>query len=253
MDQGVLPFWTENVRAVPKAAVYSALFAPLMKGSRTHVKRQELAVVGRYRLIYSGERLDQSDLDVFLWMLHRNRKSRAEKPITFSANALIRDLGLAKSKGNREWLIQALTRLQACSVEVKYEAKAYSGALVSSLIRNEDSGEYTAVLNARLAELMDPGEFGGYAQVHFEQRRKLKGRGLARWLHAFAAGASHKPLTYRLDALHDLAGGGYSRLRDFRARLDAAAEEVRAAGCPLELSWSQEGDSVTLQIIRPTP
>ena len=250
MDQGVLPFWTENVRAVPKAAVYSALFAPLMKGSRTHVKRQVLAVVGKYRLIYSGERLDQSDLDVFLWLLHRNRRARAEKPITFSANALIRDLGLTKGNGNREWLIQSLTRLLACGVEVKYEANAYAGSLISSMIRNDETGEYTVVLNARLAELMDPSEFGGYAQVQFEQRRKLKGRGLARWLHAFAAGASHKPLTYRLDALHELAGSGYSRLRDFRAKLDAAAEEVRGAGCPLELSWSQEGDTVTLTVVR---
>lgn len=249
-SQMLLPFWTDTVRAVPKAAVYSALFAPLMRGKRDQVKRREMSAIGQYQLIYTGERLDQTDLDVFLWLLHQNRTKSADRPIEFSANAMLRELGLTKSGGNRYTLLQTLTRLQACSVEVKFGKLAYSGALVSELYRDDEAKVYKARLNPKLAGLMDPQDFGGYAQVHWAQRRKLGTKGLARWLHAFVSNMS-RPLTFAVDALHDLAGGQYSRMRDFRAKLDRAAKDVRDAGCPLHIDWSADSTKITLSL-RPT-
>jgi hypothetical protein len=56
----------EIYRAIPNCVVKSALFGVVKKGARKYCKELEIASWRGNRLIYSGQQLDQNDLDVWL-------------------------------------------------------------------------------------------------------------------------------------------------------------------------------------------
>jgi TrfA protein len=243
-----LPFWTDNVRALPKAALYSALFAPVMRGARAYMNRVEVASISDYKIIFTGQRLDQGDLDIFQWLIHQVRFKVANTRTDFRQAEILKGTGRLDGTKNRQWLLSSLSRIQACALEIEHNGIAYSGSLLHEFARDDSKGTYYAILNPRLAELFDR-DFGGYAQVHFQQRQALKGKELAKWLHGFITGST-RPLTFSLEKLAMLANSGYGRLRDFRNALDEAAEYVRQAGCAVNLAWNASGDKVTISVMK---
>ena len=60
-----LPLWPEPVRGVPNGFLRSALFGAIRKGRRRFVKGERLAALDGIEIHYTGERLDQGDLDVY--------------------------------------------------------------------------------------------------------------------------------------------------------------------------------------------
>ena len=60
-----LPFWPEAVRGVPNGVLRSALFGAIKKGQRRYLEREEIHALDGIRIIYTGLRLDQGDLDVW--------------------------------------------------------------------------------------------------------------------------------------------------------------------------------------------
>lgn len=237
--QQSLPFWPEHLRGVPTAALYSALFAPIRKGAREAVQREKIAAVGAFKIVYTGFRLDQADLDVFEHVLHLFRGKGVGGAIRISIREMLKGVGRAQGKSQREWLLKSLSRLQACAVEIQKEHLAYSGSLVQEFVRDEKEGIYTLTLNPRLAALFDQ----GYSPIVWQQRQALT-RPLAQWLHGFTSGQRH-PLSFRLEALASYADSGYARDRDFRAALEEAAEDIRNVGVDLLILWSADGKTAT--------
>lgn len=238
--QQSLPFWPEHLRGVPTAALYSALFAPIRKGARAAVQREKIAAVGAFKIVYTGFRLDQADLDVFEHVLHLFRGKGVGGAIRISIREMLKGVGRDQGKSQREWLLKSLSRLQACAVEIQKEHMAYSGSLVQEFVRDEKEGIYTLTLNPRLAALFDQ----GYSPIVWQQRQALARRPLAQWLHGFISGQRHA-LSFKLADLADYAESGYSRERDFRAALEEAAEDIRKAGVDLVLLWSPDGQTAT--------
>ena len=58
-----LPLWPEPVRAVPNGFLRSALFGAIRKGRRRYLKAEQLAALDGIEIRYTGQRLDQGDLD----------------------------------------------------------------------------------------------------------------------------------------------------------------------------------------------
>lgn len=239
-SQMALPFWPDHLRGVPTAALYSALFAPIRRGTRKAVEREPIAAVGGYKIIYTGFRLDQSDLDVFEQCIHLSRQRPLGQPVLIRTRDLLQQVGRSTGKSDREWLLRSLSRLKACEVEIQKGHTAYSGSLIHEQGRDDAAGMHYICLHPRLTKLFDQ----GYSQVVWNQRMKLAGKPLAQWLHGFVA-ASLRPLSFHVTDLMRYAQSSYARTRDFRAALDDAAAEIREAGVPLVIFWSADHKTAT--------
>ena len=66
----MLPIWPDAVRAVPNGFLRSALFGTIRRGARRYMKRERIAALEGIEIYYTGERLDQGDLDVWEMILH---------------------------------------------------------------------------------------------------------------------------------------------------------------------------------------
>jgi len=106
-----LPFpdWIERLRAAPNAMLRSALFGVVKPGRRKYVREMSLPMVGDFSSTYTGERLDQADLDVFLQILHYARQQKATDVITFPTRRLLREIGRGTSGADYKWLHGRLT------------------------------------------------------------------------------------------------------------------------------------------------
>jgi hypothetical protein len=224
--------WPDQLRGVPWAALRSALFAPVRRGARSSCQREQIASVGDYRIVYTGLRLDQADLDVYEQVLHLGRNINLGEPVKFKTREMLRMLDRATGKQNREWLLKSLSRLAASEVEISNGKLTYAGSLIHEQGRDEEAGMHYIILNPRLGQLYAQ----GWHPVRWEERKALRGQQLAQWLHNFIAG-QQRPLTFMVEDLIKLSDSNYARVRDFRKAFDEAAEAVQGIGIPLVLLW----------------
>jgi hypothetical protein len=225
-----LPLCPEEVRACPSYVLRSALFGVVQRGRRRYLKRQIMAAWLDTTIRYTGIRLDQADLDVWLTALHLSREQGLGTRVVCSERAFLRALGRATK--NVEWLKEALTRLTACAVEITYRGKTYWGPLIEKGCRDEETGQFLILLNPELANL-----FEDVTWQEWEIRRGLNGD-LAKWLQGYIAShqaTPNNPHRIGLERLRELCGSDRGRFRDFRRDVREAMQELQAAG--VVMSW----------------
>jgi hypothetical protein len=220
-----LPLWPEPVRSVPNGFLRSALFGAIGKGKRRYLERERLASVDGLEILYTGQRLDQGDLDTYESVLHAIRIQAMGKECRVTAYALLKLMGKTDTGKNRETLHARLTRLRANAIEIKQGRYAYIGGLLDEAFKDEETQEWVIVLNPKLRALFAPDQF---TQVEWAVRHALDGQPLAQWLHGFYA--SHaKPYPMRMDTLLELSGSENTEPRSNRQKLRKALDAVSAA------------------------
>lgn len=235
-----LPLWPEAVRAVPNGFLRSALFGAIAKGRRRFMKAEEVAALDGITIRYTGERLDQGDLDVWETVLHLTREQALGETCRVTAYQLLKVLGKADTGGNREVLHNRLTRLKATALEVDLPRFSYMGSLIDEVFKEKASREYVIRLNPKLRMLFEAEEF---TQLDWTVRQALEGKPLAQWLHAFYA--SHaKPYPVRVETLHRLCGSEdaspSSRRQKLRKALDAVTKASDHHGQPFSYAITGE-------------
>lgn len=221
-----LPLWPEPNRGVPNAIVRSALFGVVRRGRRRYAEKELIASWPGVTIRYTGMKLDQSDLDVWLFAVHLARHHTLGSQVRFSAYGFLNGIGRSKGKQNREWLKAVLTRLTACAVEIGVGSRSYTGSLVHEFFHDGDTNEYVLTVNPRLAMLFDD----GYSLLAWQTRSALRSD-LAKWIHCFVR--SHPPgISHRvgIDGLLHLCGSESKSIREFRQRLREAMGELEALG-----------------------
>ena len=221
-----LPLWPEPKRGAPNAVLRGALFAAVHK-DRQYMHRQELiAVQGGITIRYTGEQLDQSDLDVWEQTLHLARTQALGTECYFTAHGFLKALGRSTGKRDHEWLKSALVRLAGAVVEITSGRRTYFGTLIEGGARDEDTGRYVVEINPKLAKFYGRTQ---WTQIDWEQRQRLRAKPLALWLHGFyASHAAPYPLTVAY--LHKLSGSRTKRLRKFKENLIQALRDLEAVG-----------------------
>ena len=221
-----LPLWPEPKRGAPNAVLRGALFAAVHK-DRQYMHRQELiAVQGGITIRYTGEQLDQSDLDVWEQTLHLARTQALGTECYFTAHGFLKALGRSTGKRDHEWLKSALVRLAGAVVEITSGRRTYFGTLIEGGARDEDTGRYVVEINPKLAKFYGRTQ---WTQIDWEQRQRLRAKPLALWLHGFyASHAAPYPLTVAY--LHKLSGSRTKRLRKFKENLIQALRDLEAIG-----------------------
>lgn len=240
-----LPLWPEPVRAVPNGFLRSALFGAIRKGRRRFVKGEHLAALDGIEIHYTGERLDQGDLDVYESILHAVRLQELGSQCRVTSYAVLKLMGKTDTGKNRATLQTRIERLRANAIRMKQGRYSFIGGLIDEAYKDEETQEWVIVLNPKLRALYGADQF---TQVEWAVRHALDGSQLAQWLHGFYA--SHaKPFPMRMETLLKLAGSENHNPRSaqqkLRHALDAVAEASAAHG--EGFSYEIRGDLVHVE------
>lgn len=240
-----LPLWPDVVRCVPNGVLRSALFGAIKKGPRAYLERQEIHAQEGIRIVYTGARLDQGDLDVWETVLHIARLQALGDECRVTAYQLLKALGKTDAGTNRNTLERRLSRMKATGVDVDTGRYSYEGSLIDEVYRDKETREYVIRLNPKLSALFAADQF---TQVDWSVRHALDGKPLAQWLHGYYA--SHaKPFPVKVETLHKLCGSVATLLSDFKKdlkkSLDALTDASAANGQPF--SYDIPGDLVYVE------
>jgi len=224
-----LPLWDESERGVPNGVLRSALFAAIGRGGRRYLQREAVSSLNGVVVTYTGEMLDQSDLDVWEGVLHLARGETLGHRIEFTEKGFLRLIGRGGRAGrnvgrsDREWLRGVLARLKASAVEIRQGRCGYVGSLIDEYFRDYVSGRYVLILNPRMIAI-----FGsqGWSKIDWDIRQALRGHPLAQWLHGFYT--SHaRPHPMRVETLHRLCGSQTGRGARSASALQSAIQGWR--------------------------
>ena len=243
----VIPSWPTSIRGTPNACLRSALFAGIQGNERiAYKKRTLLAAVDGIEVRYLGVQLNQSDLDVWMHIVHLSRQQLPGFNVTFSAHAMLTALGRSTGKSQHEWLKESMARLGGAFVEMTFNGRDTFGEKgFLRYHRDERTQRYVVELTESMLRLFED----GYTYIEFAQRQKLRKHPLALWLHGFLS--SHAaPYPLKITTIHRLSGSSAKTLRDFKYRLRKALDALVAIGT-LE-SFEVEEDSVKIKK-HPTP
>ncbi|MCF7979482.1 MAG: Replication initiator protein A [Chromatiaceae bacterium] len=231
-----LPLWPEEVRAVPNSFLRSALFGAIRKGRRRYLEAEQIAAIDGIEVRYTGQRLDQGDLDVWEALLHAVRDQDLGSECRVTSYALLKMMGKTVSGKNRKTLQTRIERLRANAIRLKQGRHVYIGGLVDEAYKDEETQEWVIVLNPRLRALYGPDQF---TQIEWAVRHELDGQQLAQWLHGFYA--SHaKPFPIKIDTLLQLAGSENEAARSAYQKLRKALDALAEASAAHRASFSYE-------------
>ena len=222
-----LPSWPAGMRGTPNACLRSALFAGVQGNERiAYKKRTLLAAVEGIEVRYLGVQLNQSDLDVWMQIVHLSRMQLPGFSVTFSAHALLMALGRSTGKSQHEWLKESMARLGGAFVEITYHGRQTFGEKgFLRYHRDELTQRYVVELTESMLRLFEE----GYTHIEFEQRQQLRKHPLALWLHGFLS--SHAaPYPLKLQTLYQLSGSSTQNPRDFKLRMRKALQALVTIG-----------------------
>lgn len=219
-----LPLWPDVVRGVPNGVLRSALFGAVKRGPRRYMQSEQIAALDGIEIRYTGQRLDQGDLDVWESVLHIARLQALGEQCRFTAYSMLKLLGKTDTGKNRATLQTRIERLRANAINIKQGRYLYIGGLVDEAFKDEETQEWVIGLNSKLRALFAADQF---TQIDWSVRHALDGKPLAQWLHGYYA--SHaKPYPVSVAKLQALCGSE-GELRRFRQTLADALDDVAAA------------------------
>ena len=239
------PLWPEPKRASPNTFLRSAIFAAIQGKYREYIKNSLLISQNGYQVRFTGQRLDQSDFDVWLQAAHEARRSPVGDECVFKAYGFLKSLGRHHGKTDYEWLRGVLTRLQTSMVEVRLEGKWFR----LNLIEKCAGDDVTTLIKVKFSkEILRLFASDDWTALQWEERKQLKGKPLALWLHGYYS--SHaSPYPVNVVTLRDMSGSTTKELKHFKAALKRAFVQLGAvAGFKAHI----EGDLVFVETV-PSP
>jgi hypothetical protein len=148
-----LPLWAEQKRGTPNSFLRSSLFAAVQGKDRRFMKEEVLASQNGITVKFTGEQLNQSDLDVWETLVHLARQHPLGHICGFTAHGLLRALGLHTCNSDHKWLHSVIIPLTACAVQITHDKKTYFGSLIESGVKDELTRHYNIKLNRDLIRL----------------------------------------------------------------------------------------------------
>lgn len=221
-----LPLWPEPKRGAPNSFIRSALFAAIQSKDRQFLKETVLASQDGIEVRYTGEQLNQADLDVWETIVHLAREQPLGTVASFTAHGLLKAMGMPTGNSQHKQLHSTLLRLTACAVEVKHEGKTYFGPLIKSGAKDEVTRHYGIELNKGIIKLFGENQ---WTALDWKQRQELRGQPLSQALHAFYS--SHRePFAVKLKTLQAYTGSRNKQAAGFKRQVRAALTQLVDVG-----------------------
>jgi hypothetical protein len=241
------PMWPEEKRGTPNSFVRSTLFSAIQSKDRVYMKESVLFSQQGITIKFTGEQLNQEDLDVWEAISHLARQHPLGNECSFTAYSILKALDLPVGGCQHERLHSAIIRLTACAVEIRHEGRAYFGSLIESGVKDEVTSHYAISINKRLNELFGD---NGWTAIDWKQRLLLRRKPLAQALHAYFS-SHERPYPASLATLQELTGSRNIQKSSFKRQMKSALESMIKIGF-LE-SYNIQGDVVTVKRIKKSP
>lgn len=226
-----MEFWPDAKRAVPNALIRCALFTATLaeaSGERLIRKEVQVASLAGYKVYYSGEDLDQKDMDTLMTIIQLFRGVVAHNTIEVSGHHLLTMMGLSNTGPNHKALQARIKRLLFTRIDIipdddtKYSS--FHGPLLAGTERSAEGRVWSISLSPQLRGLFND----GYTRIDYEIRQDLRRSPMAQWLHTFYR--SHKtPYPISISTLYELSGSQTKELRFFRGNLKKALTKLEKA------------------------
>jgi len=229
-----LPSCAQGKHVSPNACFQSALFGMVIKGRRKYLNGQNIISFKGMSISYTGEQLNQGDLDVFIHAIHltaqEKENRRADGLVQFSVRAFLTGIGRKPGKSGQQWLLSSIRRLSASNIEIRSEGQAiagdysiYGGSLINDYFYDPKEQKYYLRINSCLGSLFDC----GWTQLCWQERLQLSGD-LTKWLHGLYSSTKIYPI--KVKSLLILSGSNCGRLCDFRRKLKKSLDELLKTG-----------------------
>jgi TrfA protein len=221
----LFPEWADTRRAAASAVFRSALFPALARRQRQYFERKKIFSTRGVEIFFTGKQFDQSDLDVYLEILHILKDQPSGTNCTFTAYGLLKAIGRSTGYKDHQWLHSVLIRLTACAVDMTDGTKRYFGSLLEGGVKDEITKHYTIRVNPEFAALFKR----SWSSLDHEQRKQLRGNPTAQALHAYYS--SHAaPGSHEFKTLAAIAGLANSAMRNSKKRIIKAHELMKETG-----------------------
>jgi hypothetical protein len=186
---------------------------------------EQIAALDGIEIRYTGQRLDQGDLDVWQSVLHAVRLQSLGSKCRVTSYQILKSMGKTDTGKNRATLSKRITRLVASALTVKQGRYSYIGSLIAGAAKDEQTQEWVIELDPRLRPLFAGDQF---TYIEWAVRRSMDGHQLAQWLHGFFS--SHaQPYPIKIETLHRLCGSEAGEMWKFAQTLRKALDDVSKA------------------------
>ncbi len=214
----------ETKRAIPNVFLRSALFGVIKPGRRNFVKNQKIQSMSQYSVYYTGEQLDQNDLEAWDSVTYLAKNNGSTDFLNTSMYEICKFMGYSKDKKNREAIRSRIKRLKAGAVEINYDKKFYFGSLIDDFSFDESNGKVIIRFNKKLLSLFESGD---YTLINKKIKDKLGENQLASWLFHFYE--THKnSIPFKLDYLKKLSQCD-STPKEFKRMLKNSLQKIKDA------------------------
>lgn len=243
-----LPLWPEAARGVPNSILRGSLFAAIQGKNAKYCNRKQLIDNNRCSIVFTGQRLTQSDLDVWETILHLARDQSLGNKIYYTENSFLEKMGRNNGGKDKQWLKGILSKLNATAVEITFKDKntySFEGSLLAKTYRETNTERFVLVLEPQLHRLFEEGN----TWISWEDRQKIgKRKPLALWLHGYIS-THAKWYAHKVETLRDLSGSETKLIKKFKQNLSNALQHL----LELELIQSYHIDEKNRVYIERTP
>lgn len=236
-----LPLWPDPKRGTPNSFIRSALFAAIQSKDRVFLKDALLASQDGIDVKFTGEQLNQTDLDVWENIVHLARQHPLGHVCTFTAHSLLKSLGLPTGNSQHKQLHETIIRLQACSVQARHDGKEYFGPLIMEGTKDDETRYYNIVLNRNLIRLFGENQ---WTALDWRQRQELRAEPLTQALHAFYS-SHRRPFPLKLATIQAYTGSRNKQPADFKRKVKRALDRLVEIG--FLVSYKIEKDLVSVE------
>lgn len=247
--QQILPDIFEDKRAIPNCFLRGALFGMVRKGRRALVKDEPIFTMSQYQVSFSGEHLDQNDLEVWDTLMYLAKARNVDNELRITLYDLCQQMRMANNGQNRDALVTRAKRLVFCKTSIKIGNKEFFGGLINNVyIDTEGDGKLVIDYNKKLAPLFTDNE---YTLISADIRHLLGENQLARWLYNFYE-SHNQPIPFSIDFIRQLCRSD-SELKGFKQKLKVSLEEVKKAHLAVnqKSKWDYEITSKSYLLIYP--
>lgn len=244
--------------ALPNSFARGGLFAAVKDGNKRVMMREEpIHSLSSYEILYTGDQLNQSDLDVLMALITQSRQQPLGDVVTFTAYSILRRMGWNVNAEGYSRLRESLLRLQRAQVQVKQLRKgkrpiSYTGSFINNFLEADEraidrSGDHqvskshwTLRIDAGLSCLFGDEDV---TLGLWYLRTKLDGRSpLAQYLMTFFM-THREPLPLSVGKIKELSGSKEKNESNFIYRLENALRKLVQIG--FLKSYAIEGSSGT--------
>jgi hypothetical protein len=218
------PLFPNETRPVSNDMARSALFACVQGKDRQMVKDELLATVNGVEIRFTGETFNQDDHDLLMQLVFMASHKPLGEYTTVPAHAILKALGRNTGGDQHKQLQTGIERLTNGGVKLKGKRLDYIGHLIDAAFQDKKSKYWVYRLSPESKQFFS---LHNYTLVDWEQRKKLKGKDLARWVQLYIA--SHAaPFPVSVEYLHEKSGSQSKNMFHFRAKLRLALKDLEA-------------------------